>query len=128
MKLLKKIKIILPIYFPIFNYFFNNILSNLPIFRNLCLLNFVHLRYKFKERVSHKKVSIIIPTKNERGNIENAIKRIPKFKSQEIIFVEGNSKDRTYEEILKNIKKYKKLNIKLFKQAGSGKGDATMWF
>ena len=119
-------KIILPIYLPIFNYFFNNILSNLPIFRNLCLLNFVHLRYKFKERVSHKKVSIIIPTKNERGNIENAIKRIPKFgKSQEIIFVDGNSKDNTYEEILKNIKKYKNLNIKLFKQVGSGKGDAV---
>ena len=43
--------------------------------------------------------SIVIPCRNERGNIENAIKRMPRFgTAQEIIFVEGNSSDGTCEE------------------------------
>ena len=43
--------------------------------------------------------SILIPCRNERGNIENAIRRMPRFGShQEIIFVEGNSSDGTFEE------------------------------
>ena len=39
-------KILLPIRIPIISFFFNKILCNLPIFRNFCFINFVHLRYK----------------------------------------------------------------------------------
>lgn len=65
-------------------------------------------------------VSIIIPTRNESENVKTILKKMPKFgKSQEIIFIEGNSTDDTWEEI-------KKLKgVKYFKQKGEGKGDAV---
>jgi len=43
--------------------------------------------------------SIVIPCRNEKGNIENAVLRMPRFgAAQEILFVEGNSSDGTFEE------------------------------
>lgn len=65
-------------------------------------------------------VSIVIPARNEEGNISKILRKIPKFgKSQEIIFVEGNSTDNTWGEInkLKNV-------VKL-QQSGKGKANAV---
>jgi len=71
-------------------------------------------------------VSIIIPARNEKGNIENAIKRLPAFgASQELIFVEGHSSDQTYEEALRVQAEYPDKNIKVLKQTGKGKGNAV---
>jgi glycosyltransferase involved in cell wall biosynthesis len=72
-------------------------------------------------------VSIVIPCRNERGNIENAILRMPKFGSrQEILFVEGNSSDGTYEECERVRDAYRdQWDIKVLKQEGKGKGDAV---
>lgn len=66
-------------------------------------------------------VSIIIPARNEQGNISKIVPSIPTFgKSQEIIFIEGNSTDKTWNEIEK-IKGVLKL-----KQSGRGKKDAVL--
>ena len=47
-----------------------------------------------------KSATVVISARNERGNIEAAVRRIPRFTDQiEIIFVEGHSKDGTWEEI-----------------------------
>jgi glycosyltransferase involved in cell wall biosynthesis len=71
-------------------------------------------------------VTILIPCRNERGNIEAAIKRIPAFcKDMEILFVEGGSNDGTLEEINRVIEKYPKKDIKVLVQKGKGKGDAV---
>ncbi len=72
-------------------------------------------------------VSIVVPARNEEGNIENAIKRIPKMgKHTEIIFVEGNSTDNTWQEIRRVYEKYKTTHdIKITRQQGKGKGDAV---
>ena len=71
-------------------------------------------------------VSIIIPCRNEKGNIEAVVTRMPEFSScQELIFVEGHSVDGTYEEILRVMKAYPEKDIKLFRQEGEGKGDAV---
>jgi len=71
-------------------------------------------------------VSIVIPSRNERGNIENLIKRIPRFgKSQEIIFIEGGSTDGTLEEIKRIAAEYPDKNIKWIGQECKGKGDAV---
>jgi hypothetical protein len=46
------------------------------------------LNYKDEEVDEKYSVSICIPARNESGNIENAILRLPKFaKHQEIIFM-----------------------------------------
>ena len=71
-------------------------------------------------------VTILVPCRNEKGNIEPAVTRTPVFGSrQEFIFVEGGSQDGTYEEVERVIRKYPNKNIKLFKQQGKGKGDAV---
>jgi SAM-dependent methyltransferase len=71
--------------------------------------------------------SILIPCRNEKGNIENAILRMPRFgASQEILFVEGNSSDGTFEECERVRDAYKdQWDIKVLKQDGKGKGDAV---
>jgi glycosyltransferase involved in cell wall biosynthesis len=68
----------------------------------------------------------VIPCRNERGNIEAAVQRIPRFCSEmEIIFVEGNSGDGTWDEVLRVKAIYPQLDIKAFQQPGKGKGDAV---
>jgi SAM-dependent methyltransferase len=118
-------KILLPIYVPVFNLFFNRFLVNLPLIHNLGLLNFVVAR-PLPEPRQNFSVSIIVPARNERGNIENAILRTPVFgTSQEFIFVEGHSGDNTYEEMLRVQKEYGDKKITVFKQSGKGKGNAV---
>lgn len=71
-------------------------------------------------------VSIIIPARNEEGNVSKIISSIPKFgKKQEFIFVEGGSNDKTWEKIREEAGKRK--NVRIFKQKGKGKADAV-WF
>jgi SAM-dependent methyltransferase len=118
-------KIIFPKRFPVVNFIFNNILSNLPFFNYLCLSNIIVARTESHEKKEYT-VSILVPAKNEKGNIENAILRTPIFgKSQEFIFIEGNSKDGTYEEMLRVKEKYGDKNIIVKKQTGRGKGNAV---
>jgi SAM-dependent methyltransferase len=71
-------------------------------------------------------VSIIVPARNERGNIEAAVRRIPPLADDlEIIFVEGHSTDGTWQEIQHVIAAYPQRNIKAMHQPGKGKADAV---
>jgi ubiquinone/menaquinone biosynthesis C-methylase UbiE len=120
-----------PFYVPILSEFLNKFLSRLPLF-NLFALN----HYTFaqpiitlsEEAVSGEySTSVLIPARNESGNIENAILRLPEFgKHVEIIFVEGNSTDDTWAKIQEIQAKYKATHdIKILQQPGKGKGDAV---
>jgi len=105
----------------------NRFIAPLPGIRHLCLRTYLVGRplRQFPDR--RYSVSIVIPCRNERGNIENAILRMPKFGSrQEILFVEGNSSDGTYEECERVRDAYRdQWDIKVLKQEGKGKGDAV---
>ena len=80
----------------------NKFLAPLPGIRMLCLRTYVVARSLKAERPAELTTSIVIPCRNERGNIETAIRRLPAFgKAQEIVYVEGNSSDGTYEECLR---------------------------
>lgn len=119
-------RMLCPIKIPLISFLINKYIANLPIINNLCLTTYVIAR-PLELKQKDLSVSIIIPARNEKGNIEEAIKRIPKFgKWQEIIFVEGNSNDRTLDEIKRVSKKYERSHrIKYYKQNGRGKGDAV---
>lgn len=118
-------KLLLPLYIPVFNWLFNKIIANLPLIHHLNLIFFVVAR-PAEKMLKEYSVSIIIPARNEEGNIENAIIRTPQFgKNQEFIFVEGHSKDNTYHEILRVKEKYADKNIKVLRQTGKGKGNAV---
>jgi SAM-dependent methyltransferase len=71
-------------------------------------------------------VSVIIPARNEAGNIEAAFQRLPELGSRtEIIFVEGHSRDNTVEAIEQAIKTHPERPAVLFHQTGKGKADAV---
>lgn len=104
----------------------NRFIACLPAIRKLCLRNYVVARPRPRDTVHDVSTTVVIPCRNERGNIEAAITRLPKFCSDiEIIFVEGGSSDGTWEEIQRVIAASPQFDIKAMKQTGTGKGDAV---
>ena len=70
--------------------------------------------------------TVLIPCRNEAGNVAPAVERIPRFCDDiEILFVEGHSRDNTLEEIERVIEKHPELDVKLVRQDGKGKADAV---
>ncbi len=120
--------ILFPLYIPIISTFFNKYVARLPLINHLCLVQYFIAR-KTPETGSNKAytVSIIVPARNEAGNIEELTRRTPQLGIwTEVIFVEGGSRDQTRKEIKRIIKKYKNKNILLVNQGrGRGKGDAV---
>ena len=71
-------------------------------------------------------VSVVVPARNERGNIEPLLHRVPAMgPADELIFVEGHSSDGTWEEIQRVAAAFPHLRIRTFQQRGKGKGDAV---
>lgn len=104
----------------------NRIAANTPFIRWFALAYVAILRPVIPE-TSKPSLTIVIPARNEKGNIESAITRLPDLGcGLEVIFVEGHSSDGTWEEILRVIDKYKESsNIRAFQQTGKGKADAV---
>lgn len=105
----------------------NRFVAPLPIIRRLCVRQFVVARSEKKAVRRDLSATVLVPCRNEKGNIESAVTRMPRFaKDIEIVYVEGNSSDGTYEECVRVQDAYKKdWDIKVFKQTGRGKGDAV---
>jgi len=123
-------RLLFPFYVPVFSWFMNKYVAHLPFFNALSINSYINARPVLNPAadVSEKySTTVVIPARNEAGNIENAILRLPKFgKHVEIIYVEGNSTDNTWETILEVQKKYESTHdIKVAKQTGKGKGDAV---
>jgi SAM-dependent methyltransferase len=108
--------------------FINRFVATLPGIRRLCLRNYVVARPlpRREKGDALPSVSVIVPCRNERGNIESAVTRMPAFAPDiEIIFVEGHSKDGTFEECERVRAAYPSRDIKVMRQDGKGKGDAV---
>ena len=124
-------KILIPFYLFGLERLINRYIAPLPLFSSICLRHYnISRSLKAIDKTKKNSASVIIPCKNERGNISNAILRLPKFTDKiEVIFVEGNSSDGTWDEIKKvieiNKKKKNKIKIKAFKQPSKGKADAV---
>jgi Glycosyl transferase family 2 len=103
----------------------NRVLPLVPLVRWLSLTSIVVLRPLTPP--SRPGISCIIPARNERGNIENALKRFPELGCEtEIIFVEGHSSDGTWEEIQRVQALYgDRYRIQTLQQTGKGKADAV---
>jgi len=119
-------RMLLPLYIPLISTFFNSFLAHLPLIRKLCLHDWIIARPIASNNIRNNySVSVIIPCKNERGNIESAILRCPTMGiDTEIVFVEGGSNDGTLEQIKWVTKQYPEKNISFFAQSGTGKGNA----
>ncbi len=105
----------------------NRVLVKMPLLRMAALTNFYVIRprsHEDKKGVAPS-VSVIIAARNEAGHIDELMHRIPDMGSHtEIIFVEGNSTDETY-EVIKNAIANSPRDCRLLKQPGKGKGDAV---
>ena len=118
-------KLMFPKYIPVFNLIFNKFLANLPLFNRLDLVNLIIARPLLSDDQQYS-VSIVVPARNEKGNIENAVKRTPAFGThQEFVFIEGHSADNTFEEMLRVKEAYPDKDIKVMRQSGKGKGNAV---
>ena len=121
----KNMKILLPVYIPLVSFFFNFFLANMPLLRRLCLFEIVSARIMPGAR-REQSVTVLIPTRNERGNIKAALDRLPVLGSAtEVIFVDGHSTDGTMEEIQLQAAAHPELDVSWYEQDGKGKGDAV---
>ncbi len=106
----------------------NKFLPLVPLLKWLSLTYLVCLR-PIKPSHLAPTMSIVIPARNEAGNIAAALERMPAFPAKiEVIFVEGNSTDHTWAEILKIKEQYANnptLTIKALQQPKKGKADAV---
>lgn len=126
-------KMLMPIYIPIISYLLNNVVANIWPFTQLGLFHYVVARKSdtliFDQKPS---ISIIVPARNEAGTIEKIARELPALGFfTEIIFIEGNSTDNTWDEINRVAKMAESgafgagKKIKIGRQTGKGKGDAV---
>ena len=104
----------------------NRWLSQLPLIDNLGLTHWMVARPARQQR-QNPSVSVVIPARNEAGNIAPAIERLPQLgRFTEVLFVEGHSSDNTWEEIERVCATYQgPLRLRKFRQSGKGKADAV---
>jgi ubiquinone/menaquinone biosynthesis C-methylase UbiE len=117
-----------PVSTPLVARWFNRYLAKLAPFRHLALTNFVVARPEPTAFQTDRTptVSVIVPARNEAGNIEAIFDRVPEMGGgTELVFVEGHSKDDTYTAIERAIAARPGRRCKLLRQAGRGKGDAV---
>ena len=122
---------LLPVPVPVMADLINDYVGSLPGFRRFCVNELVVGRPSGDRPEGDYSVSVIVACKNERGNIEELFRTVPKMGlGTELVFVDGRSTDGTYEEIECCISNMKQLNpqldgAKLLVQKGDGKGDAV---
>ncbi len=123
-------RVLLPIGVPLLAGVCNRLLAKLPVLRKLCLVNYVIVRPATPVAApcpADLTCSVIIPTRNEVGNIEAVVEETPSMGPHtELIFVDGDSTDGTVNKIEECIERYKgKKDIKLIHQVGRGGPEAN---
>ena len=114
----------------------NRFLVRLWPFEEMALSNFVVARLALPvlERTEEPTVSVIVPARNESGNIKAIFERTPQMGGgTELVFVEGHSKDDTYAAIEREIAAHRSDEAQrkpstpslLLRQTGIGKADAV---
>lgn len=98
----------------------------IPLLRWLGFAAVVVLR-PVAEVAAAPSLSIVIPCRNEKGNIEAALQRLPQFPAPiEVIYIEGHSSDGTWEEVQRVVSAYgSRMDLSAYRQTGKGKSDAV---
>ncbi len=121
-------EVLLPLSVPLISNLANRYLAKIWPFNIAVLSHMLVARVIPAGHTSGKEpsVSIIIPARNEAGNIESIFARTPEMGAgSELIFIEGGSTDNTYEVIEQAILDHPSRRCLLMKQTGKGKGDAV---
>jgi len=121
-------EILWPFRTPIVSGICNKFLARIWPFNHLALTHFVIARPLPNLETKEKSpgISIVIPVRNEAGNIPHIFRRMPTFGgNMELIFVEGHSSDETFVAVQDEIAAQGAWSCKLLRQEGIGKGDAV---
>ncbi len=118
-------RILLPFDVPVLGPLFNRFLA--PLLPWFCLTCFCVARPRPpQKREREYTVSVVVPARNESGNIEAILRRTPEMGlGTEIVLIEGNSTDDTWEKIQAIAATNHGRNLKILKQTGKGKGNAV---
>ncbi|MDO8733455.1 MAG: glycosyltransferase [Actinomycetota bacterium] len=121
--------VLLPLRIPLIATVFNRWLAPLPILRWFSLIRVTVARPIQEQLEELSSVSVIVAARNESGHIRELIDRVPIMADrQELIFVEGNSTDDTWDVIQQAVAEYSgdpRMTLKALQQTGKGKGDAV---
>lgn len=111
---------LLPKYVPLLSEFANRVLAKLSPINRLCMVQVLIARPIPKPvDPSTITVSVVVPCKNEKGNIEDTVKRIPELGLRtELIFCDDMSTDGTADEVRRVQKLYPQRLIRLLNGPG----------
>ena len=122
-------KVLLPIYIPLVSWIANQYLAPLPVLSSLCFVNVLVARPVpiATARNQTMSASVIVPARNEAGNIDAIVNRLPAMGlDDELIFIEGGSTDDTWQRIQDaQANSANARHIVIAQQDGKGKGDAV---
>jgi SAM-dependent methyltransferase len=121
------VEILWPIPTPGIGAVFNKVLVKLWPFSMFGLTHVVVARRRPESHPTRTaRVAVVVPARNEAGNIDAIFDRVPEMGSgTELIFVEGHSSDSTYAAIERAIAQRPDRPAVLLRQRGEGKGDAV---
>lgn len=119
--------LLLPFNIPGVSFFVNRLLGRLPLINKLCFLNLLVARPLSPPGLEKNYTcSVIVPCKDEIGNIDNLLQRVPEMGGgTEIIFVDDKSTDGTGEEVTRLLKRYPEKKVILVDGPGHGKFEAV---
>jgi hypothetical protein len=124
--------VLLPLPIPLLAPLFDRFLVKLPLLRHLALTNVVVARPAMERAADRREsrgaplVSVVVPARNEAGNVESIFARTPEMGAgTELVFVEGHSSDDTFGAIERAIAANPHRRARLLRQTGKGKGDAV---
>lgn len=119
-------EVLCPVPFPALASLANNLLVHLWPLSHLGLTNVFVARPRSPDAGPALSVSVIVPARNEAGNIEAVFQRIPTMGSgTELVLVEGHSADDTWEAIQRCRAAHPERPSIALRQAGVGKRDAV---
>jgi SAM-dependent methyltransferase len=121
-----EIRMLMPVWLLGLGRLINRFVAPFPLIRSGCLRHYSVCRSLRRTDGGMKSATVVVPARNERGNIAAVVQRTPRFIDDlEIIFVEGHSEDGTWEEIESVIADHRHVDIKAMRQPGQGKADAV---
>jgi len=128
-------EVLLPLDFPLLEPCCNRVLAKIAPFRWFDLTNVFVARPAPSSPSGRRRgeggrrptVTVVVPARNEAGNIARIIEETPQLGGEtEIILVEGNSTDDTWATIRRTIAERRPHHVKAFRQPGKGKNDAVL--
>jgi hypothetical protein len=107
--------VLMPKKLPLLSGLANSFFARLPGFHRLNLTNIIVARPRPVPKPPAYSVSVIVPCRNEVGNVAAAVNRIPELGSHtEIIFCDDKSTDGTADEVRRLQKFHPERDIKLY--------------